>query len=72
MSQLISAIISVVIALGVGFAVFVGANMLVDRAETRWKVFVAGVATLAGTLVGAVLQHNGWLPKIGTNGVRLF
>lgn len=63
MDQLIRMIVSVVVGLGGAAGLFIGYNLLVDQARPRWPVLTAGFASAFGLLVGAVLQHNEWLPS---------
>ena len=64
MAQVISTIVSVVVAIGVGLLIFVGFNKALDNAVPRWHTFTAGFAAMVGLLVGGILQHNGFLLKI--------
>jgi alpha-glucoside transport system permease protein len=74
--QVISTLISVIVAVGVAAFAFIGINMLVDQVHTRFALFLGGMAALAGLLVGAIMQHNGWLPggpvwTVGEREIRL-
>ena len=63
MDQLITMIITVVVSLAVSAVLFIGANRAVDSVRSRWPAFTAAVGGLVGLVVGAVVQHNGWLPR---------
>ncbi|MCY3924119.1 MAG: sugar ABC transporter permease [bacterium] len=63
MGQFVTMLVSVAGALAVSAALFIGANRTVDNARDRWPAFVAVVGGLIGLGVGAVLQHNAWLPR---------
>ncbi len=63
MGQFVTMLVSVAGALAVSAAVFVGANRAVDNVRERWPAFLAVVGAVAGVVVGAVLQHNGWVPR---------
>ena len=63
MSQLVTMLVSVAGALVVSAVVFIGANRAVDSVGNRWPAFTASIGVLAGLGVGAVVQHNGWLPR---------
>ena len=62
MDQLVTMTVTVVASLAAAAVVFVGANRAVDQSAARWPVLTAVVGSLAGVVVGAVAQHNGWLP----------
>ncbi len=62
MDQLINMIITVVVSLVAAAVVFIGANRAVDQAGVDWPRFMAAVGAVVGTIAGAVLQHNGWIP----------
>ena len=61
--QLVTMLVSIAGALLVSAVVFIGANRAVDSVRSRWPAFTASLGVLAGLLVGAVVQHNGWLPR---------
>lgn len=63
MEQMIDVVISVLIALVLGAVLFLGTNVLVDQAGRRYPAFTSAMGAIAGLLVGAVAQHNGWLPS---------
>ena len=63
MAQLVTMLVSIAGALLVSAVVFIGANRAVDSVRSRWPAFTASLGVLAGLLVGAVVQHNGWLPR---------
>ncbi len=63
MSQFLTMLVSVAGALAVSAVLFVGANRAVDNIGVRWPVFTGSIGGLVGLAVGAVVQHNGWLPR---------
>ena len=63
MDQFITMIITVVVSLAVSAVLFVGANRAVDSIRGRWPVFTAAIGGMVGLVAGAVVQHNGWLPR---------
>ena len=63
MSQFLTMLVSVAGALAVSAVLFVGANRAVDNIGVRWPVFTASIGGLVGLVAGAVVQHNGWLPR---------
>ena len=63
MDQLLTMLVSVAGALAVSAVLFIGANRAVDDVRTRWPVFTAAIGGLVGLAVGAVVQHNGWVPR---------
>ena len=62
MDQFITMIITVVVSLAAAAIVFVGADRAVDQAVPRWPVFTGAAGAVAGLVLGAAVQHNGWLP----------
>ena len=62
MDQFITMIITVVVSLAAAAVVFVGADRAIDQAVPRWSVFTGAVGAVAGLVLGAAVQHNGWLP----------
>lgn len=64
MGTFITTIVSVVLAIAISGAIFFGANWLIDQSQRRWAVATAGVGGVVGLLVGAIVQHNGWI-KLG-------
>ena len=62
MDQLVTMIITVVASLAAAAVVFVGANRAVDQTISRWPAFTASVGAVVGLVVGAAVQHNGWIP----------
>ncbi len=56
-------LISVAGALVVTAVLFVGADRTVDSALNRWPAFMASIGAVLGLVAGAVLQHNGWIPR---------
>ena len=62
MDQFVTMIVTVVVSLAAAGAVFVGANRAVDQSVARWPVFTAVIGSVVGSVAGAALQHNGWLP----------
>ncbi|MXY09567.1 MAG: sugar ABC transporter permease [Acidimicrobiaceae bacterium] len=63
MDQFITMIITVVVSLAVSAVLFIGANRAVDSVRGRWPAFTAAVGGMVGLVAGAVVQHNGWLPR---------
>ncbi len=63
MGQFLTMLVSVAGALAVSAVIFIGANRAVDNVRVRWPAFTAVIGGLAGLAVGAVVQHNGWLPR---------
>ena len=63
MEQVTSVAISVAVAAVLGAVLFVGLNLLLDQAHTRWVWFVASLGALGGLVFGAAMQHNGWFPE---------
>ncbi len=63
MDQLITMIITVVLSLVAAAVVFIGADRAVSQAPQRWSVFTAVVGGVVGVVVGAAVQHNGWIPS---------
>ena len=63
MDQFITMIITVVVSLAVSAVIFVGANRAVDSVRVRWPAFTAAIGGLVGLVAGAVIQHNGWVPR---------
>ena len=61
---IITTVVSTVLAIAAAAAVFFGMNALIDATADRWAVAVAGLGGVLGLIVGAILQHNGWL-KLG-------
>ncbi len=64
MDVVLTTVISTVVAIAISAGIFFGANALVDSTTHRWPVAVAGLGAFVGLIVGAILQHNGWL-KVG-------
>ncbi len=62
MDQIITMIVTVVLSLAAAAAVFIGASRAVDQTVPRWPAFTAVIGAAAGAVVGAAVQHNGWLP----------
>ena len=62
MGTLITTAVTVVVSLAISAAVFVGADRAVNNVKGRWSAFAALPGAVVGALVGAVLQHNGWVP----------
>ncbi|WP_419925836.1 carbohydrate ABC transporter permease [Candidatus Poriferisocius sp.] len=63
MGQIVTMLLSVAGALAVTAVLFIGADRTVDSALTRWPAFMACVGAVVGLIAGAVLQHNGWVPR---------
>ena len=63
MGQFLTMLVSVVGALVVSAVIFIGANRAVDNVRARWPAFTAAIGGVVGLVVGAVVQHNGWLPR---------
>ena len=63
MGQFLTMLVSVAGALAVSAVIFIGANRAVDNVRARWPAFTAAIGGLVGLAVGAVAQHNGWLPR---------
>lgn len=61
MATFTTTIVSVLLAIVISGAIFFGANWLVDKSQHRWAVAVAGLGAVVGMVVGAVVQHNGWI-----------
>ena len=62
MDQFITMILTVVVSLAAAAVVFIGADRAVDQTVPRWPAFTAAVGAVVGLVVGAAVQHNGWLP----------
>ena len=62
MSQVINALISVAIGVGLATLLFVGGNLVLDQVSTRYWMFTAAIGATVGMAGGAIAQHNGWLP----------
>ena len=63
MGQFLTMLVSVVGALAVSAVIFIGANRAVDNVRARWPAFTAAIGGVVGLVVGAVVQHNGWVPR---------
>ncbi len=63
MGQIVTMLISVAGALAVTAVLFIGADRTVDSALNRWSAFTASIGAVLGLIIGAVLQHNGWVPQ---------
>ena len=63
MGQIVTMLISVIGAIAVTAVLFIGADRTVDSALNRWPAFMGSIGALLGLVVGAVLQHNGWIPQ---------
>ena len=63
MGQIVTMLISVAGALAVTAVLFMGADRTVDSALNRWSAFTASIGAVLGLIIGAVLQHNGWVPQ---------
>ena len=63
MDQFLTMLVSVAGALAVSAVLFIGANRAVDNVRVRWPSFTAAVGGVVGLAVGAVVQHNGWVPR---------
>ena len=63
MGQIVTMLISVAGALAVTAVLFIGADRAVDSALNRWAAFTASIGAVLGLIIGAVLQHNGWVPQ---------
>ena len=63
MGQILTMLVSVAGALAVSAVLFIGANRAVDNVRVRWPAFTAAIGGLVGLAVGAVVQHNGWVPR---------
>ena len=63
MGQVVTMLVSVAGALAVTAVLFIGADRTVDSALDRWPAFMASIGGVLGLIVGAVLQHNGWVPQ---------
>ncbi len=70
MEQILSVLISVGIGAVLALVLFVGFNVLLEQAATRWPWFVAAVGAMVGLVFGAIMQHNGWFPA-GLVGILL-
>lgn len=60
MGDLVSTIVTVVLVIAVMLAAFVGANLLVDQAPKRFRVFATGAGALIGAAGGAIANSGGW------------
>ena len=63
MGQFLTMLVSVAGALAVSAVIFIGANRAVDNVRARWPAFTAAIGGVVGLVVGAVVQHNGWVPR---------
>ena len=63
MGQIVTMLVSVIGALAVTAVLFVGADQTATAALNRWPAFAASIGGVVGLIVGAVLQHNDWVPR---------
>ncbi len=63
MSQVVTMLVSVAGALAVTAVLFIGADRTVNSVLSRWPAFMAGMGAVPGLILGAALQHNGWIPR---------
>lgn len=59
-TELAGITLSVVLALGITLALFVGANVLLDQAPRRFRVFATGAGATVGLVVGYLANSGGW------------
>lgn len=60
MSQLLSSLIGAALAVAVTVALFVAANLVLDQAVRRYRLFTALVGAMIGSVVGALANSGGW------------
>ncbi len=60
MEQLLVTLSGVVVAVVASIALFVAANLVLDQAVRRFRLFAALVGALAGAVVGALANSGGW------------
>jgi ABC-type sugar transport system permease subunit len=60
MSQLLTSLGGAAVAVVVTVALFVAANLLLDQAVRRYRLFTSVIGALAGAIIGALANSGGW------------